>query len=224
MIKSTVEVVDKLVADSAIRYLLVDGKEESATYIDDRKYDLVYPYSICIANEMDKINCEKVLLLGGGGFSIPKYYISHHQTGKIEVVEKFEYIFDLAKNMFFLNDLMIDYNTEQNNRLSVYIMDAIDFLKETSKKYSMIINDAYNGGEMASELLTEEAVEMISHHLENDGVYVINFFTAMEGEKRRAWDTEEAILKQFFSKIEIRQVDKTLPKTHRQNCIIIAIK
>ena len=219
-----IEVIDKITDGITIRYLLVNGKEESATYIDDRKYELVYPYSLHIADEMKKVDCEKVLLLGGGGFSIPKYFISNHQTGKIDVVEKFEDIYEIAKKNFFVSDLMEEYKTDENGHLNVYITDAKEYLKSSKEIYNMIVNDAYDGGEMVPDLLTEETVELISSHLEMKGIYIINFFSALEGVKRKTWDIEEQILNKYFSKTEIRQVNPNLLKEHRQNCIVIAVK
>lgn len=225
MKKINIETIEKEYDGELVRVLLVDGKEESATYMNDKKYELVYTYSSMVIEEILKQQKHNsVLLLGGGGFSIPKYFISHCKEGSMDVVEKNKEIYDIAHNNFFLSDLINEYDLNLNHRLNTYLKDAIDFLKKTEVKYDVIINDAYDGGEMASELLTSECVELIASHLEKDGVYIINFFSAVEGHKKEVWDKEKQILKDFFSRSEIRRVDESLPKNHRQNCIVVAIK
>ena len=220
-----IKVVESLKEGRGIKVLLVDGKEESATFLGEDKYELVYPYSIEIFSILSKFDRSSVLLFGGGGFSIPKYFISHYPIGKIDVVEIDPFIYELAKKEFFLSDLIEQYHLRGNqSRMRIFIQDAVEYLKQSDCQYKIIINDAYHGGEMSSELLSEESIRQISRHLGKQGIYIMNFFSALQGMKRKAWDEQECILKKYFNKLYIKQLDFQFPQTHRQNCIVFAQK
>lgn len=219
-----IEVADRAEETGIIRYLLVDGKEESISYIDNRRNELIYPYCLLIANEMEKINAQSVLLLGGGGFSLPKYYFSRFKNGKMDVVEIDSQIVELAKNHFFVNELIHDFNLDENKRITIVISDGSDYIESSSKMYDMVINDAYKAGEMAENILEIACVEQIAAHLVEGGLYIINMFTALEGPKKAIWEREKAILDQFFIKSSIIQVNAEFPKNTRQNCLVIATK
>lgn len=219
-----IEVVDRPEEMGIIRYLLVDGKEESASYIDNRRNELIYPYWLLVANEMEKINVQSVLLLGGGGFSLPKYYFSRFKSGEMDVVEIDSQIVEIARNCFFVNELIRDFNLDTNKRMTIVISDGSDYIKSSTKMYDMVINDAYNAGEMAESILQISCVEQIASHLVEGGLYIINMFTALEGPKNAIWEKEKIILNQFFKKNTIIQVNDEFPKNTRQNCLVIAIK
>jgi spermidine synthase len=219
-----IEVVDRPEEAGIIRYLLVDGKEESVSYIDNRRNELIYPYWLLVANEMEKINAQSVLLFGGGGFSLPKYYFSRFQNGEMDVVEINSQIVEIAKRHFFVNELIHDFNLDENKRMTIVIADGRDYIKSSSKMYDMVINDAYNAGEMAENILEISCVEQIAAHLVVGGLYIINMFTALEGPKKAIWEKEKIILDQFFIKSTIIQVNNEFPKSTRQNCLVIATK
>lgn len=219
-----IEVEDRKINHETVRVLLVNGKEQSVSYINSKKNELIYQYNIDIVKIMKENDSSNTLLIGGGGFSIPKYYISHFKEGNMDVIEKNEEIYDIAKRDFFLSELVDEYQTDKNGRLKVYVVDAKEYLKKTDKKYNIIVNDAYDGGEMVTELLTEESIKIISNHLVNGGLYIINLFSALTGYKRKIWNEEEQLLSKYFSKTSIKQVDLSLPKEHRQNCIVVAKK
>ena len=177
-----INVVEKEQDGRYIKVLLIDEKEESATFMGVDKYELVYPYNIKIFSIMEGYDTSSILLLGGGGFSIPKYFISHYPKGRIDVVEKESIIFKIAKEEFYVSDLISQYGLDgDNSRMMVYINDAIEFLRSSKYQYSVIINDVYNGGEMVSEILTEESVKLIVDHICKNGIYIINFFSAVCG-------------------------------------------
>lgn len=218
------KITEKKVDENTVRYLLANGKEQSATFTGRKKYELVSEYSKEIVNEIKKYNCENILIIGGGGFSIPKFMISNFPKCRIDVVEKSREVYEIAKRKFYLSELIEEYKTQELGRMNVHIMSGEKYLHTSQKKYDLIINDAYDGGEMASGLLTPTSVKMISEHLENHGVYLINFFAALEGSKKIALEQEKEILSSFFSGIVVRQVDCRIDRRHRQNCLIIAKK
>lgn len=85
-----------------IRILNIDSGYESATYTDEDKiYELVFEYTKyydLMFNANIEIN--NTLLIGGAGYSYPKYYISHYENKNMDVVEIDGDITEIAKKYF----------------------------------------------------------------------------------------------------------------------------
>lgn len=55
-------------------------------------------------NYLQTRTIKDVLLIGGGGFQFPKYFLSH-QTGNIDVVEINSILYGISKKYFFLKEV-----------------------------------------------------------------------------------------------------------------------
>ena len=155
---------------------------QSATYLsDERKYDLVFPYmrKFNTAFETEK-EIKKVLLIGGAGYSYPKYVISHYPEVSMDVVDTNPSAFEIAWQHFFLEDLYRDYQLYDNERLVSYEDDGYSFLEESDETYDLIIDDAFMDMEMVFELTNYEAFELMKDHLSENGILMFN----VPGERR----------------------------------------
>lgn len=116
-----------------VRYLSINGLKESATYTDDRWNELVFDYT-------DRYNLmftagipiERVLMIGGGGYSYPKYLISHRPDVAMDVVELDPAITQLAREFFFLDRLEERFAAESSGRLRVLCEDGRDYLERVA--------------------------------------------------------------------------------------------
>ena len=72
-------------------------------------------------------------MLGGAGFSYPKYLISHYPAKTMDVVEIDEGMVELAFKYFYLDELFDEYNLYENERLKIYVMDGRGYLATTPK-------------------------------------------------------------------------------------------
>ena len=72
-----------------VRILNIDSGFESATFTDEDKVnELVFDYTKYYDLMFNaKIDINNVLLIGGAGYSYPKYYISHYPNKNMDVVE-----------------------------------------------------------------------------------------------------------------------------------------
>ena len=82
-----------------VRFLNIDGWFESATFTNEGKeYELVFDYTKYYDKMFNaNIGIDNILLIWGGGYSYPKYYISHYSWKKMTVVEIDEKITEIAK-------------------------------------------------------------------------------------------------------------------------------
>ena len=80
----------------------------------------------------------RTLLLGGGAFSYPRYYLKNYPNCTIDVVEISEDVLKIDEAYFGLNDL-------KTERMQIIAEDGFSYLKETKETYDLIINDAFLG-------------------------------------------------------------------------------
>ena len=188
-----------------VRMLNIDSGYESATLIDEEdKYELPFDY----LKEYDRIintqdNIEDALMIGGAGYAYPKYYISNYLDKKMDVVEIDGKITELAKKYFFLNDLIDEYDINNTKRLELINDDGRIYLNQNTKKYDVILNDAFAGNVPAKVLTTKEANERIKDSLKENGFYMTNIIGSAEGKHSRFLKAEVNTLKQVFKYVYV---------------------
>ena len=188
-----------------VRVLNIDSGYESATYTnEDKVNELVFEYTK-LYNLMFESNIEinDTLLIGGAGYSYPKYYISHYPNKRMDVVEIDGDITEIAKKYFFLDKLIKDYKLEENNRLNLITEDGRVYLNNNTKKYDAILNDAFSGKSPAKTLTTKEAVSKIKKSLNENGLYLTNIISSVEGENSKFIKAEVNTLKKYFKNVYV---------------------
>ncbi len=221
---SDLEIIDRTEEGESIRLLLVDGARESATFNKQgHRYDLVFKYSIYF-NDVFEINpaLKDCLLIGGAGFSYPKYLISRFPDKTLDVVEIDGEMVKLAFKYFYLEELYNDYNLYENNRLNIYVMDGHTYLATTPKNYDVIFNDAYISDIQDERLLASCTIELVKNRLNTDGIYVVNMITAAAGTGSYPLFEELALLRRYFKYVTLKRCRDDVPATERQNCLIFA--
>lgn len=209
--------------EDEVRVLNIDSGFESATFINkEKRNELVFEYTKYY-DLMFKANIDikDTLMIGGAGYNYPKYFISHYQDKTMDVVEIDGEITEIAKEYFYLNDLIREYKLEENKRLGLITDDGRVYLNQNNKKYDAILNDAFAGNSPAKTLTTKEAAERIKASLNTNGVYLTNIISALEGEESKFIKAEVNTLKQVFKNVYIvpcYDVDPNEP----QNTMVIA--
>lgn len=207
-----------------IRMLNIDGGFESATFLSEDKFnELVFEYTkyydLMFKSE-NEIN--NVLLIGGAGYSYPKYFISHYDKPGMDVVEIDGKITEVAKKYFYLDKLIKDYNIEQNKRLNLITEDGRTYLNNNNKKYEAILNDAFSGETPAKTLTTLENVKLIKNSLCNNGIYLTNIISSLEGNDSRFLRAEVNTLQQVFNNVYVIPCNKIEDKERMINNMVIA--
>ncbi len=207
-----------------VRILNIDSGYESATFINEDKcnelvFDYTKKYDIMFKSN---IEIKDTLLIGGAGYSYPKYFISHFENKNIDVVEIDGKITEIAKKYFFLDKLIKDYNLEQNHRLNLITEDGRTYLNNNSKKYDAIMNDAFSGSSPAKTLTTVEAVQNIKKSLNENGLYLTNIISSLEGKNSKFIKAEIKTLKQVFKNVYVVPCNDLNDVDLVQNNMVIA--
>jgi spermidine synthase len=102
------------------------------------------------------LNVKNTAMIGGAAYQYPKYFISNFKDKSMDVIEIDPMSTEIAKNYFFLDDLVSDFDTESSGRLGLYNEDGRVFLADSIKKYDAILNDAFSGEVPVGTLATVE--------------------------------------------------------------------
>ena len=116
---------------------------------------------------------EKVLFVGGGGFSGPKSFLSIYPEVLVDVVEIDPDVIDVAKKYF---------EVQENPRLRIFNDDGRNFLLNNDEKYDLIILDAYANDYVPYHLLTVEYFQLLNNKLNPDGIIISNIVGSLVGD------------------------------------------
>jgi spermidine synthase len=181
------EVVD----EGSVRTLYLDDVPHSAMYRDDPdsyvfEYTRYFHLSMLAADDVDR-----VLFVGGGGFSGPKRFLSEYDV-TVDVVEIDPEVVRTAREYF---------GVEDSPRLNVHTMDGREFLESTNHTYDVIVLDAYRSDQVPFQLTTVEFMRTVSDRLDADGVVVANVISAREGPESAFYRAQYRTLDRVFPQV-----------------------
>jgi spermidine synthase len=208
---STLTVVDNV--GSSVRTLYLNNLAQSAMYLDGSNgavFQYTDYFNLAFLFNSD---VEKVLFIGGGGFSGPKQFLEYYPDLAMDVVEVDPEVVRVAEEYF---------NVVENPRLGVFVDDGRSFLADAGV-YDLIVLDAYSKTYVPFHLMTLEFFQALGEHLTPDGVIVSNLISSLVG------DTSELLMAEY------RTVGEVLPQAYLfrtrssslstvQNIILIATK
>lgn len=204
-----------------VRIMITDpDAAQSLMYLDDpselvsdytKFYDLAFRY---------KPDIKRVLMLGGGGYCVPKHIIRNYDGVSIDVVELDPGITETARKYFHLED---------NPRLSIYHEDARTFLNRAAhdriEPYDAVFMDTFNSATVIPfQLATAEAGSRIRSILKPDGVLITNIIASVYGAKSGVFHGIYKAFSQSFSNIMIFPANAPEPKYAYalQNIMLVA--
>ena len=201
-----------------VRLLNVDGTFQSASYIsEDLWSELVCVYHRTMVDQIDKMGDAKtVLVRGGGGYSLPKYLVTHTKRMRICVVEIDPEMTEIARKHFFLDRA----ERLAEGRLELVCADGWQWLRESGRTFDVIVNDAFSGSKPLGNLATAEGAHLISQHLTSNGMYLANIRCPLEGRRARVLDeTKEAFEAEFENVRVIAECGDT-PRSLGNNVLV----
>jgi spermidine synthase len=196
------------------RTLYLDGQRHSAMDLNDpnrhvfeytRYFHLPYLY----ADDTDEI--DRVLFIGGGGFSGPKRFVEEYNA-TVDVVEIDPEVIDVAEQYF---------QVQQSEQLNIHNADGRQFLRETDNEYDLIVLDAYKKDKVPFHLTTTEFMELTRDQLSDDGILFANLISAPNGPASKFYRAEYKTIAQVYPQV---YSFPTFGGTTVQNIEIVATK
>ena len=178
-----------------VRLINVNGTFQSGCYVpEDLRFQLACEYHREMARVIEGLVRSRgasperplrVLVMGGGGYSLPKYLAAFVPEARVDVVEIDPAMTALAREFFFLDECLEKTGAEKDGRLRLVTDDAWAFLRAAEEPYDVIVNDAVSGNRPLGPLTSAEGARVVRSRLAADGVYLANVRCACEGRRAR---------------------------------------
>ena len=205
----------RIADENGVRTMYLNGHPQSAMYIDNRSgyvwdYES-YAHLPYLYRSPDSI--DRVLVIGGAGFSIPKRFLAEYPNVTVDVVEIDPAVVRAAKTYF---------NVSESKRLNIYVNDGRRFLRTTNHTYDAIILDSYQKNNIPFHLTTVEFMRLVSERLDKRGVFVANVISSTTGPKSRFMRSVFKTVQQVFPSAEIYPTGTNPRAVH--NVMVVATK
>jgi spermidine synthase len=184
------------------RSLFLDQLRNAHVDLDDPEYlDIRYMRIFADATESLEDGPIRVLHVGGGGFSLPRY-ISAVRPGSTNTVLE-------------LDDQLVEIATEH---LGLTDADGLDILTGDARLhladlpdagFDLIVGDAYSGSSVPWHLTTVEVVREFDRLLDDNGLYIMN---VIDGGDSRFSRAQLETLSEVFDELGIVEPTNGIPE------------
>lgn len=167
----------------------------------DNPYWLYYPHEYIqgeiVQSAHRRATPEKpaqVLVIGGGGYTFPRYVDTLYPRAHVDVVEIDPAVTEVAHRHLGL---------ARDTKIRSYHMDGRQFVRETAAKghYHVVIQDAVNDLSVPWHLMTKEYNDAIKATLAEDGVYLLTIIDSIESGS--LWRAAVNTMRQTFDHVEL---------------------
>ena len=152
--------------------LLVTGPSgaQSGIYTNGSR-ELVFPYAKAMVKMVAEApKKDRILMLGGGVYTVPEYLAREYPQSQIDVVEIDPQLEQIAKQYF-------GYVPPANVRSIAD--DARAYVAHTTERYDVVLMDAFNEQATPFSLTTREFAHELQSILRPDGVVLVNMIASL---------------------------------------------
>lgn len=152
----------------------------------------------------------RILVLGGGTFTLPRHLAETYPNATIDVVEIDPQLQEIAKQYFF-------YQPTDNIR--IINEDGRTFVNRTEDTYDIVVSDAFGDTGIPFTFTTEQFAEAVYSLLNDGGIVIYNVIAADHGPCRPLLRSiNDSFLTQFEKSTAIAIRDNSF--TLRQNVLL----
>ena len=202
-----------------IRLLNVNGTFQSVSYIaSELRFELCVRYHRMMAQLIQQVAPQgHVVIMGGGGFSLPKYLATHIRGGVIEAIEIDPKIVALAREYFFLDEAQAAASSE----LRVIEDDAWKVLQNAEAgSVDVLVNEVFAGRKSLGPLGTPAGAQVVKEKLADGGVYLADVRCPLEGHGSALLPQVANVFAQEFAHVAYVPEWPDTPKTPGNNLLI----
>lgn len=202
-----------------IRLLNVNGTFQSVSYIaPELRFELCVHYHRMMAKVIQQVSDRgHVVVMGGGGFSLPKHLATHMKSAAIDAIEIDPKIVSLAREHFFLDEALATASSE----LHVIEDDAWKILQNADAgSIDVLVNEVFAGRKSLGPLGTSTGAQTVKEKLAPGGVYLADVRCPLEGHGSTLLSQVANVFAQEFAHIAYVPEWPDTPKTPGNNLLI----
>jgi spermidine synthase len=177
---------------------------DSLAFVYSKYYKLFFHYHP---------NPKNALMIGGGAYSVPKYFQKAYPQLDLDVVEIDPALTEISKK---------EFRFQPSKKVKTFHNDGRIFLNQNRKKYDVIMGDAYRSlFSIPFHLVSVEAFQKMKNSLTEDGVLIINILSPLEGGNQ---DLLFAMLKTchlVFPKVKVFKPNADVANHKVQNLMLV---
>lgn len=159
----------------------------------------------------------RAVVVGGGGYSFPKWLVAHCPRLHTTVVEVDPKITEIAREHFFLDELI---KTFPHVAFDTVNADGWQWLRDSQQRFDLIVNDAFSGRKPLGPLGTTEGARLIHQRLREQGVYLANVIAPLEGKRSAHLHDVCQAFKKEFTYVWLIPEDEEEPQVLANNCLV----
>ena len=202
-----------------IRLLNVNGTFQSVSYIaPELRFELCIHYHRMMAKVIQQVAPEgHVMVMGGGGFSLPKYLATHMKGAIIDAIEIDPKIVLLAREHFFLDEALATASSD----LRVIEDNAWKVLRNANAgSINVLVNEVFAGRKSLGSLGTTAGAQTVKEKLSVGGVYLADVRCPLEGRGSALLSQVAGVFAREFAHIAYVPEWPDTPKTPGNNLLI----
>lgn len=208
-------IVDRMYNGRKARVLFSeDGSPQSGLALDNDP-QLLFNYNQRFLEIVASIHPKKILIIGGGAFTLPKAILERFANTTVDVIEIDALLPQLARRYFSL---------PETGKLRTIISDGRKYINECHETYDIIILDAFSDSTIPYSLLTREAVKEYERCLSDIGLIAINFISAYPNVRETLASRLFSTFRIDFKSVDIYPADHTESRHRSQNLVLVASK
>jgi spermidine synthase len=179
----------------------------------DGKAEMLFDYNERLLELVIGMQPKRILLIGGGVYTLPMRLLSELSETYLDVVEIDSGLDEIAIKHFGLT---------LNSRLRIIHDDGRKYLDNNAQAYDIIIVDAFIQADIPSSLETSDAIAQYKRNLTDNGLFAMNIISAYRGLAADALKREIRTFESYFSKVDVYPAGPDLSFWLPQNIVLIA--
>ncbi len=173
-------------------------------------FDYIRAFDDVITSKKDT---QRVLLLGGGAFSLTTVAAPKHPTIQFDVVEIDPELTKISAQFFGRIDMP---------NVHIFNTDARVFIQETKSLYDIVLVDVFSSLRPPFHLTTQEFARATKSRLSEDGIIAINVIGSFAARDARFPAAQKATYESVFSRVDFYAVTPGIDEQDKQNMLMIA--
>jgi spermidine synthase len=156
---------------------------------------------------------KRILLIGGGGFTLPTALINEFPDAYLDIIEIDGGLLDISKDHF---------GFKPNKRTRIYIGDGAIYLNSSEDKYDLIVIDVFKEEIIPQSFQTEQIARVLKSRLTAKGIVAMNVISAYYGQRSKVLRRIMEVISPHFKDVNVYPAGSGLNLWIPQNFLLVA--